>query len=382
MTVPGAPDARSYEYARLPEDLLAHLLADTPRVAQQVLDLMSPALEQRDQLRAAAEHLGLIEQVTPGSPTTVCAVDGGFAVERTIAVDIVMAVAVGVEGFADHGTPPAWDDNQYASFHQVLLHNLHNERLARAATHAHEVAILADAPHDLRIYDGSHLTPVIQLNSGLSSEYDDVSGLAADVCAEVELEDALQAFAENPAIIAMPKYDSSGEICKQLEGEIGHRVPGDDKYVTSLILRGGEYIVPFQVSGPEWPQLHIAAKPHTRADVSGIPKALDDKLEPLRQRELQVTYWRPDDVSPAYRIEAKPALARHPRALSTAFSTLAAQITGPFVREPYPQYLADVMAKSVSLGLEALQTAAQLALTRDNPDLAPLLTHSYRTEGR
>ena len=116
--------------------------------------------------------------------------------------------------------------------------------------------------------------------------------------------------------------------------------------------------------------------------LSGIPKALDEKLEPLRQRELQVTYWRPDDVSPAYRIEVKPALARHPRALSTAFSTLGAQITGPFVREPYPQYLADVMAKSVSLGLAALQTSAQLALSRDNPDLAQLLTHSYRTEGR
>jgi hypothetical protein len=382
MTLPGAPDARSFEYARLPEDLLAHLLADTPRVAQQVLDLMSPALEERDQLRSAVADLGLVEQVTRGSRATVCAVDGGFAVERTIAVDIAMAVAVGVEGFADHGTPPAWDDNQYASFHQVLLHNLHNERLVRAATHAHEVAILADAPHDLRIYDGSHLTPVIQLNSGLSSEYDEVSGRAADVCAEVELADALQAFTENPAIIAMPKYDSSREICKQLEAKVGHAVPGDDKYVTSLILHGGEYITPFQVSGPEWPQLHISAKPNTRAAISGIPKALDDKLEPMRKRKLRVTYWRPDDVSPAYRIEVKPELAENSRALSTAFSTLAAQIVGPFVREPYPQYLADVMAKSVSLGLEALQTSAQLALTRDNPELAPLLTHSYRTEGR
>lgn len=382
MTIPGAPDARSYEYARLPEDLLAHLLADTPRVAQQVLDLMSPALEQRDQLRLAASHLGLIEQVTPGSSTTICAVDGGFAVERTIAVDIAMAVAVGVEGFADRGSPPAWDDNQYASFHQVLVHNLDNERLVRAATHAHELAILADAPHDLRIYDGSHLTPVIQLNSGLSSAYDEINGLAADVCTEVELEDAMQAFTENPAIIAMPKYDSSREICRQLESVVGSSVPGDDKYIASLILHGSEYIRPFQVSGSEWPQLHIAAKPHTRADASGIPKALDNKLEPLRRRQLQVTYWRPDEVSPAYRIEMKPALTEHSRALSAAFSTLSAQITSPFVREPYPQYLADVMAKSVSLGLEALQASAQLALSRHDPELAALLTHSYRTEGR
>lgn len=369
------------EYARLPEDLLAELLADTPRVAQQVFDLMNPALEQRDYLRSTAESLGLIDQVTPGTPTTVCAVDGGFAVERTIAIDIVMAIAVGVEGFADSGTPPAWEDNQYASFHQVLLHNLHNERLARAATVAHEVAILADAPHDLRIYDGSHLTPIIQLNSGLSSEYDEVNGLSADVCDEVELGDAFKAFVENPAIIAMPKYDASRELCTLLERETGLPISGDDKYITSLILKGGEYTKPRQVSGAQWPQLHIAGKPGGRAHLSGVPRRLDNHLVSLRERKLYVTYWRPDDASPTYRIEVKPDLAHHSRALSTVFATLAAQITGPFVREPYPQYLADVMAKSVSLGISALQTAAHLVLSRQNPDLAPLLTHSYRTEG-
>jgi hypothetical protein len=67
--------------------------------------------------------------------------------------------------------------------------------------------------------------------------------------------------------------------------------------------------------------------------------------------------------------------------LRDLLTTLAAQITGPFVREPYPQYLADVMAKSVGFGLSALQTAAQLALSRDNPELAQLVIHSYRTEG-
>lgn len=63
-------------------------------------------------------------------------------------------------------------------------------------------------------------------------------------------------------------------------------------------------------------------------------------------------------------------------------STLAEQITGPFVREPYPQYLADVMAKSVGLGLTALQSAVQLALSGlGRADIAETLIHSYRTEG-
>ena len=78
-----------------------------------------------------------------------------------------MAVAVGVEGFADGA--PAWDANQYRSFHQVLVHDVDNERLARAAMITHEMSVIADATHDVRIYDGSHVTPVIQLNSGFSS---------------------------------------------------------------------------------------------------------------------------------------------------------------------------------------------------------------------
>ena len=58
------------------------------------------------------------------------------------------------------------------------------------------------------------------------------------------------------------------------------------------------------------------------------------------------------------------------------------QITGPFVREPYPQYLADVMAKSVGLGLSALHTAAQFQVSNlGNPEVARILAHSYRTEG-
>jgi hypothetical protein len=108
---------------------------------------------------------------------------------------------------------------------------------------------------------------------------------------------------------------------------------------------------------------------------------LDDLLEPLRRRELFFIYWRPDDTAPSYRLEMKRELAEDERALDFVLSTLAHQITGPFVREPYPQYLADVMAKSVGLGLSALQAAAHYALTREYPELASMLIHSYRTEG-
>lgn len=366
-------------YARLPEDLLADLLADTPNITRQVTDLLIPAFEQRHHLRAAAESLDLLRDSQPSRTDTVCAVDGGFAVERTVAVDIVMAVAVGIEGFSEG--PCAWDDNQFDSFHCVLVHDVDNERLARAAMIAHELHVLADAPHEVRIYDGSHVTPVIQLNSGFSSISDTVSMGAVDVADEVDLASALEAFVNEPGSIAMPKYDSSTDLTVQLGRAIGADIPGDDKYVTSLILEPGEYTTPRAVPRDPWRQLHLGARAGSAAAATGAVVLYDELLEPLRRRQLFYLYWRPHLSSPSYRIEVKPDLARNEAALNLVLATLANQITGPFVREPYPQYLADVMAKSVGLGLSALQAAAHLQVNRAHPELAEFLIHSYRTEG-
>ena len=373
MTAP----AGGQEYARLPEDLLADLLADAPLIADQVRALLGPALAMRGELRKAAVADGLVQETPPGRTATSCAVDGGFAVERTVAVDIALSVAVGVEGCQ----ACAWDNNQYVSDFHVLGHDIDNERLARAAMIAQELDVLDRAPHEFRVYDGSHVTPVIQLNSGFSSYSDDVNGRAAELCARRELPSTLRAFVTDPEVVAMPKYDSSRGLCKRLSRLIGQPVPGDDKYLAGLILRGGEHTVPEQVEGPTWRQLHLrtpSAEPHLQSFVARC----DAELAPLIRLELYSLYFRPDDMSPAYRVEFKPALAHDPAALASLLGTLKAQMTGPFVREPYPQYLADVMAKSVSYGLSALQTAAQLALTRDSPELAQLVVHSYRTEGK
>jgi hypothetical protein len=366
-------------YARLPEDLLADLLRQTPAITRQVTELLAPALERRGALRAAAQEAKLIGQAPHGTPVTVCAVDGGFAVERTLAVDIAMAVAVGVEGFAPAGAPCAWDDNQYNSFHRVLVHDIDNERLARAAMVCHELAVIADAPHEVCVYDGSHLTPIIQLNSGLSSRSATVSNTSIEVADNVGMVDAIACFISNPQIVGMPKYDSSREVTDRLGRAIGEHIPGDDKYLTSLILQGGEYIIPQRVHGPQWRQLHLATAGGGGEDP--LVEALNIALDPLRACNLYYTYWRPTDDAQTYRLEIKPALAENSRALGIVFATLARQVTDPFLREPYPQYLADAMAKSVGLGLSAMHAAAHLSLTRRRPDLADLLMHSYRTEG-
>lgn len=360
-------------YARLPEDLLQKLLTGAGDVADQVVTMLGPALEMRDRLRGGLTSLDLIEQLDNGDILTIAGVDGGFAVERTSAVDIALSVAVGVEGLT--GETKHWDSTQYEWWTRVARHDLETERLARGVMIAQELAILKDAPHDIRILDGSHMTLVIQLNSALTVQSKELLEEAKRIWEKLYSVDSLADVVTDQSIIAMPKYDSSRFTCELLQRELGLDIPGDDKYLLGVLLQPGEFLKPHQVLDQPWSALHLRSEQEVE-----LAKNLENAILPLKQRKLNFTYFKPTESSPAFRIEFKHQVSMD--LLRGILSTLAAQITGPFIKEPYPQYLADVMAKSVGLGLSALQTAVQLNMSgKGRPEIAELLLHSYRTEG-
>jgi hypothetical protein len=365
----------SYEgYARLPEDLLNDLLGEADDMVGRVEEMLAPAIERRAELRQTMETAGLIRRFSEVEPQTICGVDGGFAVERTAAVDMLLSVAVGVEGLAEGTT--AWETMQYLWWARADHHDIENERLCRGVMNAQELAILAKAPHEVRILDGSHLTLVIQLNSALTAESEVVRAEARRIWDQLDTIGALAEACRSGTIVAMPKYDSSRVITTELEQLCQEAIPGDDKHLLTLLLEPGEYVAPRQVPHEPWSSLHFTPRPGDEE----VAKALSRAIEPLQARQLLYTYFKPDERSPAFRVEIKERTEES--YLDVLCSTIAGQITGPFVREPYPQYLADVMAKSVGLGLSALQAAVQLTLSRlGRPELSEFLIHSYRTEG-
>lgn len=279
-------DAKSQEgYARLPEDLLQDLLSGVEDVVDTVTDYLGPALDARESLREALVDLDLVHSYTPVAPRTVCGVDGGFAVERTAAIDLMLSVAVGVEGLSADTT--AWEGTQYQWWSRADEHDLESERLARGVMVAQELATLSSAPHALRILDGSHLTLVIQLNSALTVFSGALRAEAVRVWDELETVDALMNVAAHPSVVAMPKYDSSRTITDILGDALGQAIPGDDKYVLGLLLRQGEYVGPLKVPADPWSKLHLDAR--TSAEES-IAKAFESAIEPFKQRSINYTY--------------------------------------------------------------------------------------------
>ena len=362
-------------YARLPEDLLQDLLMSADEVADSVLAILGPALDRRGELRETMDSLGLLRRPAAATPMTVCGVDGGYAVERTASLDLALSVAVGVEGLS--ATTTAWDSNQYRWWSRADKHQSDTERLARGVMVAQELTILRDAPHELRILDGSHLTLVIQLNSALSSFTEALRIAAVEEWQRLETVEALAVTSSSPTIVAMPKYDSSRELTDIIQHSLGTEIPGDDKHLMNLLLDPGEQTVPLRVPRDPWAKLHLSPGGE---DVSALAEEFSEAIAPLRARNIDFSYFKPDEYAPAFRLETKAGLSE--AAMDSVCATIGSQITGPFVREPYPQYLADVMAKSVGLGLSALHTAAQLRVSSlGNSEVARLLAHSYRTEG-
>ncbi len=232
-------------YARLPEDLLRDLLEGAEDMVTEVTRLLSPAIEGKERLRAALESLGLVQTYTPTDALSVCGVDGGYAVERTAAVDLILSVAVGVEGLSRETT--LWEGAQYEWWTRVGKHDLESERLGRGVMVSQELAVLSQAPHGVRILDGSHLTLVIQLNSAMTTFSDELRGEARRVWDRLDTALALQEVSTAAGILAMPKYDSSHHIADALSRHLNEEIPGDDKYLLGQLLLPGELIVPQRV---------------------------------------------------------------------------------------------------------------------------------------
>ncbi len=89
-------------------------------------------------------------------------------------------------------------------------------------------------------------------------------------------------------------------------------------------------------------------------------------IEPMttkggKQSKLFFTYYRPYRDGPAYRIELKESLAKDQKRLEKCLHSIKRQIVFPEIREPFPQFLVDLMAKGISTGMAAMKESIKLS---------------------
>jgi hypothetical protein len=373
----------------LPDDLLEEILEETSSVSSSISEIFEQITRQRQQMREQLLTGGRIgraaDLVEPTQSPTVAAIDGGLAIERSLGADTVLVVAVGVEGLIPEERR-RWSGVQYTHWQRVIVHEggETSRRFALGVMAALELEILAAAPHDVIILDGSHLTPVIGLNSMLSLSDNALSNLASQLLVEHQTVEYLGVAMRRPSIVAMVKYDASRDLTQTWLSAF--ECAYDDRTMMTMLLEADEFTEPVQVgqtprSRESWEKLHITVASPNFSNKPEVEQRFEDELEHVQQRNIFFTYYKPHEWAPAYRIELKRDAAESPAHLAGVLCAVKDQVLSPEIREPYPQYLADIMAKSVGDGMSALRTAVFHELgDSDASEYMRLIAQSYRTE--
>jgi len=259
-----------------------------------------------------------------------------------------------------------------------LPHRIDTVGVLRGMMVSMEMALAANAPHDLVLLDGSFSSLIIYLNQALTKIDDCAKALADDFFERWTsgVLDQLKALLTSDRTVAMPKFTSRNEF---LRGNmLNPPVTVDGKTLATMILNPGEYTRPLP--------LHDEADPASQ-QVDHLPerycpkKDMDDIVRALNG--LSVIYFRPYGWLPALRMELPSAIIASNTRLSIVLEGVTRQFFSPAVIEPYPLFLADRMVKSLGSGVAVIEQAVAQHVAGSSPDIENtlLFLQNYRTEG-
>ena len=404
----GRPDGRSVGAGNTGEqagpvavELMAALLGEAGSLAQEAHRLLSPVAAFRSTLR---ERLLADGQIVPFAHRaaalaprhSVAAVDGGSVREHLYAADLMVAVAVAAEGMTSvggHALP-------HRHWAHVREHESENDRLLSAAMASLELQLLADLSHEVRILDGSHSTPVIALSTALAARSRAVAETAAELVTD-EVVAAVRSLADpdqrtHPGeVVALPKADSAHAFAGLYRARYELDLPGGDRFLAAQVLEPGEMLHPRAAT--EVAGVHFTVSEEASKRVQEAASRLNQAIAPLREAvgsgQLLVTYVKPASADTVLKVEFRvseplgdASTSVSSRASSRALGEaqrlaglLSAETPGPHLQEPFAQYAVDLVAKSVSVGAEALNQSMIAMLPPGSEDYLTLLARSYRT---
>ena len=366
------------EYAQLPSELLNEILDGVDDIASQANKLIKIDQGKIEAWRSELESQRLINKLDKevSDNMSVMGVDGSCITNRMAGADLLLAAAVGIEGYMEAGQQGWEGNNQYHAWSQIVPHEEENYRLSQGLMHVLELSVISQARYDIMIMDGSHITPVLKLNSMMSagnnlggnpSYTKTIKGfMSSKLKSNIEgIPDILESAFADDKIIGINKYSSSRDLISSC-ATIGQDTSIDDKTLLSVALEVDEYTKPRTVGrsseeNKRWRLLHIDC--NLPGIETSLRKAINNKfkksLEQIRidddnDSSLMYTYFKPTPKL-AYRIELKNGVARNENLLQRVLASLKRQVAYPFTLEPLPQFLADNMAHHISSSVRAIK---------------------------
>lgn len=381
MIDPSSSNAQS-PFTDLPAALVEDVLEQTKSVANHLLDSLKEINIDKEKLRNSLTDRGLIKLESdlgyPPIPTT-CGTDGSYAIERLITTDLVAAAAVAVEGLTPPSETRHWPQPKHKAYIIAEPHLEDTATILRALMLGEELHLAIEAPHEVVMIDSSLRLPIIHFNQALNKISETEKLLRTTVDLKNRAESFLNSYSEilnaersDKQYVGVPKYSTLREIGSLLKWKSNQ----DDRSMLTLLLRPGEMTVPLHLEKPssEWHINTGALKADLKDTLQNILNGLDN---------IKVFYYKPHDWLPALRIEVASNIAENSNRLGIVVQGIKHQCATPSMLEPYPTYLADRMAKSLSRALPAFrQVATQFISEEYEGDISEVFfsMHGYRSE--
>lgn len=366
-------------FEELPEALVEEMLNQCNELGENLSKSFQKLYEMKSEMRKKLVEQKLLKKDTeissaPTHPTT-CGVDGSYAIEKLISIDMIAIAGVAVEGLAPPTEKRYWPKPHHLSEVLTTPHSDSTTVVARAIMMCMELELAAKAPHDVIFLDGSLTTPFIYFNQALNKA-DEVSDSLSSLLHE-RLKIALESYKEillskrtDKMFTGMPKYTTRREITQKILKIDGY----EDRGCLSFVLDAREFVGPVEIQEPQ-------SKWHIDRPPANMRNLIDEIIAALEN--LHVVYYRPYSHFPALRMEISQSVATNIQRLAILFESLGLQCGAPGIMEPYPLYLADRMVKHLETALPAIRrtTTQEMSLRwEDTLGNIYLAMHGYRTE--
>jgi len=374
-----------FPFAELPESLVEQVLAKSERIGEDLHKSLLKIKDAKKEMRRQLEEAKLLRKDVDLGETpvpTTCGIDGSFAVEKLLSMDLVACAAVAIEGLI----PPSEKKSREKPDHQVFIrpekHDAETGNLIRGLMAEMEIDLAESSKNDVVFMDGSLGSRIIHLNQAFSKVR-----MPPETETEVAMVDGLYRLLKNykkileskadagqpeQQWVSVPKYTTRGEIGSRFNWPSDY----DDRAIMTIILTAGEFTTPVKLTSDKdnW---HLKL-PYPDEALESLRDEIEKAMDGLR-----VMYYKPNTFSPAMRIEIPESVAMNDSRLAIVLCGLKYQCSNPAIFEPYPLYMADRMVKHLPSALPAFrQTATRKMAELTDGDLTEIFfsMQSYRTE--
>lgn len=332
-----------------PSDVVAALLKDSPSLLERSRAMIEPIQAERDSIRAHFTDSGRLTSLAdePGGFTVGCT-DGGFTTSSFVIGDHVATMSVAVAQKDEGNAVGVVAHRQWSDFRG---HSPDTETLAKAIMMAHEIELIAMLPQDsVKIIDGSFLTHLTAIYTGLASSEESVREQVVKAVATEGFKTGLRAVVSDPFVVACPKSDSTLSLWDEAVQALSlpRSVGVPDKALATLILGPGEALT----GTPEsfsWERLTLARAHVTDPRAKAVVEDLTLITTPLtRAGTITPIFVKAPASNLCTRIEVKDTLNTFDR--EDVVLSISDTVTAPFLQEPLAQFVADIFAKQVSVG--------------------------------